>query len=316
MENNQEQFSFADIIPVIKKRFIWLVIVAVVSGVLAAVLSGPTFIKPRFKSYAVLYPSNISPYSDESETEQLMQLLQASSIRDTLMVKFNLPERYEIDINAPSGRFYFIEEFNDRVKIDKTRFESVEVIVMDEDPEVAKEMVETILEQVDVLTNGLHEAKFKEVVKVKEYSVNALQTQVDSIESRLSFLRKEKGLLDVEMQTKELTQGYARLVAAGKYTQAKGMEEQLENLKLFGGEFQELTELKLDVLGLLATLRFELARAEADVIRNYSHINKIVQPEVADKKAYPVRWVILFSAVAASTFFAFLVFLILDRYAK
>ena len=313
MENNQEQFSFASIIPVIRKRLWLLLILGVVAAVASAIFSGPNFIKPRYKSFAVLYPSNISPYSDESESEQLMQLLQASCIRDTLMNRFNLPAHYEIDVNAPSGRFYLLQEFNERVKVDKTRFESIEVAVMDEDPEIAKEMVETILEQVDVLTNALHESKFKEVVIVKKFTVTALQTQVDSIESRLAFLRENKGILDIEMQTKELTQGYARLIAAGKISKAKEMQNQLDTLKLFGGEFQELTELKLSVLTQLATFRSELARAQGDVSRNYSHINRIVEPEAADKKSYPVRWLIVFTAVFSTILVSIILFLLLER---
>ena len=43
------------------------------SAILAGVFSGPTFITPKFESHAIVYPANIEPYSDESETEQMLQ---------------------------------------------------------------------------------------------------------------------------------------------------------------------------------------------------------------------------------------------------
>ena len=33
------------------------------------------FITPLYKSEAVAYPANVTPYSDESETEQMLQII-------------------------------------------------------------------------------------------------------------------------------------------------------------------------------------------------------------------------------------------------
>jgi uncharacterized protein involved in exopolysaccharide biosynthesis len=79
-------------------RWKWhLLSIAVVAALLAAVFSGSFFIKPKYKSYALVYPSNIAPYSDESESEQMLQWLQSQDIRDSIIRKFNLAEHYRID---------------------------------------------------------------------------------------------------------------------------------------------------------------------------------------------------------------------------
>jgi capsular polysaccharide biosynthesis protein len=47
---------------------------ALIAFVAALVGYGVTFfIKPLYKSYSVVYPVNLSPSSEESETEQLLQ---------------------------------------------------------------------------------------------------------------------------------------------------------------------------------------------------------------------------------------------------
>jgi hypothetical protein len=53
-----------------------MLVVGLAAAVLASVFSGPMFIKPRFKSTAVFVSSQYMAYSDESETEQIVQLLQ------------------------------------------------------------------------------------------------------------------------------------------------------------------------------------------------------------------------------------------------
>ncbi len=69
----------------------------VLAGVLAAVFSSAWFITPMFKSYTIVYPANITPYSEESETEQMLQLLQSRDIKDSVIKEFDLAKHYEID---------------------------------------------------------------------------------------------------------------------------------------------------------------------------------------------------------------------------
>ncbi|MGB0166046.1 MAG: hypothetical protein ACPF8V_04250, partial [Luteibaculum sp.] len=93
--------------------------------------------RPRFKSTAVVYPSNLTPYSKETRTEQLIQLLQSSDIRDSLIEKFNLYERYEIEEGQAGAKFELNKLYNDFVVINKTKFESVEISVEDYSPDTA-----------------------------------------------------------------------------------------------------------------------------------------------------------------------------------
>ena len=74
-----------------------LMIVAGISLLASIIFSSPMFIKPKFKSTAIVYPSNLIAYSTESATEQMLQICQSSTIRDQIIRSFNLLQHYDID---------------------------------------------------------------------------------------------------------------------------------------------------------------------------------------------------------------------------
>jgi len=67
-----------------------ILIITAIGLILSAIFSGSYFITPKYKSYAVVYPANISPYSDESATEQMLQILQSKDIKDSVIKEFDL----------------------------------------------------------------------------------------------------------------------------------------------------------------------------------------------------------------------------------
>ncbi len=308
-------FSFAELIRIIQKRFKFILGLAVIAGILAIVFSGETFIKPKYKSTAIVYPSNISEYSEESRTEQLQQLFESSDIRDSIINKFGLYSDFEIDSTGASHRFYVINEFNSRVQIKKTKYESVEVVVEDEDPEQAYEITKELLRLVDLKARNLQRSKSEEIVKMAGRRLGEQKAVIDSIEMRLNQLRREKGILEYEMQTQEATRGLYRLAAQGKTGSADYKEAQktLNNLVENGGEFKTLYEQSELANEFYAKLVEEQQVAINDTRKELTYINTIVYPEVADKKHYPVRWLIVFTAVFSAVLFSIVVFLFTEK---
>lgn len=307
-------FSFSELVRIVQKRFKFIAGLGVLAAILSIVFSGETFIKPRYKSTAIVYPSNISEYSEESLSEQLQQMLESSDIRDSIIKKFDLYKDYDIEANAASARFYVINEYNSRFQIKKTKYESVEISVEDESPEQAFEMSKELLRLVDLKIRGLHRAKFLEVVKMSENQLKDQKLFLDSIEGRLNQLRGE-GILEYEMQTQEATRGLYRLAAAGKsgsreYAEAK---KTLDNLAKNGGEFKRLYEEVEQGNEHYAEIMEKYSNALSDSKKELTYVNTVVAPEKADKKHYPVRWLIVFTAVFSSVLFSIVIFLFTDK---
>ncbi|HKK40227.1 MAG TPA: Wzz/FepE/Etk N-terminal domain-containing protein, partial [Cryomorphaceae bacterium] len=145
-----KSFDFKWLIGVVRANLKLFILVAVLSAIVGVVISLPVFMTPKYKSTAVVYPTNIEVYADESETEQLLQFFDASSVRDSIIEKFDLYEVYDISPEQENSRFYLLEEYRDNVRVSKTKYESVMLEVISEDPQLAKDMADEILHQVNV----------------------------------------------------------------------------------------------------------------------------------------------------------------------
>lgn len=287
---------------------------AVVAIVLSAIFSGPKFMMPRYLSTATVYPVNLNSYSIETRTDQLLQLLRSNSIRDSLIKQFDLMHVYELDTTRAGGYFALYNEFLERVEISKTQYESVMIEVVDEDPVRARDMVNAMLTQVNLLARRLQREKSYELLHIAEKALGHERYKMDSVEARLDTLRKTSGLLAYEAQAKELTKGYVRMLSSGS---SQGQREQvlslIKELESKGGEFRQLTEMSNLFRDNYDRLLTQYEQVINDVTKELTYTNVIVYPEVSDRKVYPVRWLIVLMSTASAMMLCFLLLLWRDQ---
>lgn len=299
------EIDFTTFLTTIRRHARLFIIVGLVAAVLSTVLSSPGFMPPRYKSSATVYPVNLNSYSIETRTDQLLQLLESNSIRDSLILKFDLPTKYEIDTMGRGGYWALYNEFRERVEVSKTRLESVQIEVVDEDPVIARDLVLEMLKQVNLLARRLQREKSQEVLAIAERSLNHERHKLDEVERKLDVLRREKGLLSYEAQVKELTKGLVRAMAGGSAAQREALQARLRDLEEKGGEFRELTELSNLFRQNYDRVLTEYEKVVNDVTKELTYTNVVVYPEVSDKKVYPVRWLIVSTATLAALFLCF-----------
>lgn len=285
-----------------------LLIIAVAAAILAIILSSPLIITPKFKSYALVYPSNIAPYSDESESEQMLQWLQSKDIKDSIIKKFDLSKHYEID---SSYKYYYstmMYLYNENVKINKTQWESIEIEVIDKDPVVAYNMVNSIIDYCNQKIRHIHRDKYQEVVNSLSWTLKEKKNQLDSIENALSKLRKDYGLFDYESQATEITRGFLKTYdGSGRSAPTQDVNVMKENFTQKAGELAILSQRRADVMHIYAEFELKYDMAVYDAEKKFTFLNIITNPTIADKKSYPVRWLIVVYSVVASLFFSVVV---------
>lgn len=302
-----KEFSLQGGFDLIAKHRRTFFIVGVAAVVLSGILSGPFFITPKYLSSATVYPVNLNPYSTETRTDQLLQLLESNSLRDSLIKQFDLARAYKVDTTANGAYFLLYNEFKDRVEISKTRYESVMIEIMDEDPIRARNMVEAMLEQTNLLARRLQREKSNELLLISERALRNEEHKLDSVESRLAVIRKDAGLLVYEGQTQELTRGYLLMLASPNVSQARldEVRDMFRKLESNGGEFRALTDLSNKFRVNYDRLLGEYERLVNDVTKELTYTNVVLYPEVSDKKAYPIRWLIVLVATASALFLCF-----------
>jgi hypothetical protein len=307
----EEFFNSKNIIKLLIKWKYHLLAIVSLAIVLSAIFSGSTFITPLFKSYAVVYPSNVSPYSDESETEQMMQILQSRDIRDSIIKKFDLASHYGID---PNYKFYMstlLWEYGKKIKITKTPYEAITIEVWDKNPKIACDMVNEIMFQYNFKVRGLHKEKFGEVVNNYRTVIDLKKVELDSLAQMANELGVKYGLMDFPNQTREVMRAY--LSGGGSSSKSGEVQRLKKNLEEKGGEREVLSNLMLAETKDYSNLKLDFDRAVLNYNRNFTYVNVLNKPFPADKKSYPVRWIIVAMAAVGTLIITIIVIGIIER---
>jgi uncharacterized protein involved in exopolysaccharide biosynthesis len=311
IDDMENYFNSMNLIKLVIKWKIHLAIILVLSIVLSFIFSGPSFIKPKYKSFADVYPANIQPYSEESTTEQMIQILSGQDIKDSIINKFDLGKHYRID---KSYKYYYsalLDTYRENVTIKKTEFESVNIEVYDESPIIACNIVNGIIDFYNKKVKYMHKSKYAEAVTNYQAALMQKKRYIDSLQNELYLLGKVYGITDVGAQSREIAKGFfGTSVSTIKSSEILKMKKNMEEK---GGEFLKLSSL----LGS-ASYVYEDFKNDYDIIkmayeRDFTYVNYITKPYVADKKAYPKRFLIIIISTIASLFLTVLVIGIIEK---
>ena len=303
MDNNFNNLSLVQLV----LKWKWhIIIITVVAALCGAIFSSSMFITPLYKSVAVAYPANISPYSDESETEQMLEIINSTSIMDSIVAKYDLWTDYKINKADQFAKTYMINEYRSKVKIGKTPNEAVSITVMDKDPFVACDIAKDILNFYDQKVHNLHTQKVGEVVAMYERQLNEKQRNIDSLKDRLTTISTEFGVTDYSSQAREVTRGY--LSGSAKATELKN------NLETYGAEAVDLrTKIEAEANTYVST-KVDYEQNLRFYYSDLTYSNIVTEPFPADKKAFPVRWVVVaLSALGALLLSIVVIFIIENR---
>jgi hypothetical protein len=311
-------FNSTHLINLIAKWRYHLLAIVVISAILAGVFSGPTFITPLFKSYAIAYPANVEPYSDESETEQMLQILNSQDIVDSMVKKFDLPKHYEVNPKYKYFKTVLYDLYHEHVSINKTPYESVLIEVSDRNPDTAALMVISILDFYDRKISQLHKSKSLEVIDMYYIQLEKKRMALDSLKNILYKLGTEDGLIEYGFQSQELMRGYLGTIDGGNRSQIniKEVERLLKNMEKGSGQLIEVVQMIQDEARSYVEVKLDLEMAMRFFDSNLTYTNIVSYPYPSDKKSYPIRWLIVSLVSLASFVMALLIIFFLENKKK
>lgn len=293
----------------------WKVTLAIVLGssiLMSAVFSSKFFIDPKYKSWAIIYPSNLMPYSQESPTEQMLQLFQSDSIFNHVVNHFHLASHYELDSLSPTVYNQLLSVYSENVSIKKTEYEAVKIEVLDKDPQVACDLINEMVNAFNAYTLKLNRQKSQELVAIFEERLRRKSEQIDSINVALKAIAVKFGIIDYNAQSRELSKEYYRTIAGGNEKKIGELTNSMRNLEERGGEFHELENHIYNATNEYAALQSHLNILVSDAQKELTYTNMVVKPFPSNKKAYPVRWLIVTISACASLLFSLLVIMIIE----
>ncbi len=311
-----QEFNSASMLNLIWKWKKQLAVVLIVAIAAAAIGSSSFFIKPKYKSAASAYPINLIPYGEESTTEQLLSLLKSIAVRDSVIAKLQLDKHYHIDASSPMGKSYLLEEWSENISISNTELEAAEIKVLDTDPDTACLIVNEILRQGNLLARKLQRKSALELVNMYSKQVAGIKHDIDSMEALIKILRTDYGVTEFDAQVKEVTKGYLKVAGASSdVTKIANLEavKMMNNFREKGGEYLTLKNRINSSKEYYFSKLKEFNMVQTDLNKELTYSNVVSQPVPANKKSYPVRWLIVLIATVSSLFFALVVIGYIDR---
>jgi uncharacterized protein involved in exopolysaccharide biosynthesis len=291
MDNYFDNKTFFSLINKWKKH---IIVIAVVSAVISGGAS--YLITPLFKSTAILYPINISEFSDENQTEQMLQVISSNDVKRKLINRLNLYKHYKINIKDKYHETYIFYRLNKNISFNKTKYEALRITVLDKDPQIAKSIADELISLYTEKVQLLHRQKYKEFLDIKKKEMRNKANEIDSLENRINFLREKYSILDYEIQVKELTRSYYSLLDKSP-NKAKDVKEILDNLRKYGGEFKKLDKLIIEERENFLELKKKCEELEIEYNKDITYAQIIEAPFPADKKSTPIRWLIVLLSV-------------------
>jgi capsular polysaccharide biosynthesis protein len=292
-----------------------ILIVTLVAGVAAVVITMPFIIKPLYSSSAIVYPANLKAFSNESNTEQMMQFLESSDIRDSIVRKFDLYRHYNINPAGKKAYYHVSIAYSEAVTISKKNYESVEIRVSDINPDTACHMVNAIIYFFNKKVRAVQDEKFKEIYVQNQAMVHLKINEIDSLNNLLKGMHTKNQLIDFDTQTTEMIRGYLRTIDGASRTSVntpeilrlkKELEEKGTDFLIIDNQFRQAIE-QLGKLKEAQDLAFK------DYKRDFSFVNSITAPVPAEKNYYPIRWLIVLSTMLATMITAMIVIVIIDN---
>lgn len=257
--------------------------------------------------------NDLLEFGEKEDAERLLQILQSDRIRSRIIAKYNLWEHYEINPEDRGAFTLMNKEYDSNVSSRMTKFGSIEVVVLDKINTTARDIANDIALLADSVSNKLRNERAQEAFQYVAGSLLQVQEEIRVMEDSLGVLYA-LGLYDFSTQIEGLNEQYATAIIQGQPSRAETIRLQMDMLSQHATAFNKLSNLIEAAYDREAILkkRYDLMAIDAGSQMPSTFV--VDRAAAADKKAYPVRWLIVAISVMAAFVFSVITILILDNY--
>lgn len=313
--------------------FLWkwrkiLLIIGLATVIVSSVIS--LLITPKFESKVVMFPTStnsiskaliadnygdkkdIMEFGEEEQAEQLLQVLNSSLIRDKIVEKFDLFSHYDISPESKYKHTQLVKEYASNIQFSRTKYMAVEISVMDKDPQMAADIANDIAALLDSVMNDMQKERAIKAFHIVENTYNKMQADITKMEDSLSWLRS-KGVYDYESQTERMIETMSREIASGNTRGVQALQSQLDSIAKYGGAYVSLRDALEHEKKQLVYLKLKYEEAKIDAEEFLPHKFIVDRAYKAEKKSYPVRWLIVVVSTISTFFLTLIGIVILEN---
>lgn len=189
---------------------------------------------------------------------------------------------------------------------------SIEISVLDEDPQMAADIANEIAAYIDSTIHKMQKDRAVEAYNIveKEY-VNA-ENEIKIISDSLQKIR-QLGVIDYESQASALNTAYAEAITRGDRMAADIVLGRMNTLSRYGGGYVELTKKLESEINRLGQLKSKFVSAKVNVEQAIPQIFIVDQAKKPERKAVPKRSLIVLVTTFSTFALALLILLIIEQ---
>jgi len=109
---------------------------------------------------------------------------------------------------------------------------------------------------------------------------------------------------------------YFKMISERRTGNVNSVTSTIDNLETKGGDFILTSDLLSAATAAYHKIREEYENAYKDVTKELTYSNYVSSPVPADKKSYPVRWLIVLVTTVTTIIFAFVIIMLIENYRK
>lgn len=324
---DRQAFSLAYIFEVTRKYSLYIMGVIGVSVLMAIILTMPFVYEPEYLSSTIIYPTSserydlanifaeepdLYVYGAGKEVEKLENIAGSERVKFDVIDSLDLWEVYGVEPESDAAKYYVLRAFDNFVQTTRVSGHGLRIEAYDVVPQRAADIVNLMVRRIDEVNKEMIDKNNRKVVRAYEVGASALERRMARMSDSLAQIRKEYGVLRTLTQTEPLTEQV--MIAEGELAEAEAGRGSVAaaraklraltekaggapiNLELFREGLDKAHNLE-NVLNELAT---DLANTheKMEYLRALNHLDFSTimvadRAYAADRKARPVRWIIV-----------------------
>ncbi|GIV27834.1 MAG: hypothetical protein KatS3mg027_1648 [Bacteroidia bacterium] len=248
---------------------------------------------------------------DDDDLERLLQIIYSDELKILLANKMNLWKRWKIE--NKEYKFYYLKgKWDHYINIYRTNYTSIRIKVYDRHPDTAALIANTIIELIDTIQKRMTAERANAALQIVKHEYETTIQRINDMEDSLKTLRT-MGILDYKEQVKAISKEYSKALAKNDLKAIEHLEKMLEKLQKYGGAYNTWSENLRKYRAKFAVIKSKYDQIIVDA--NYVlPLKYTVQKGIVDnKKARPIRWLIVLICIVSTNILIFIYYLIKSK---
>ncbi len=325
MTNETVDLSLSAIFRLILRNSKFLIGLAVITIIASSIVS--LLMTEYYRSTVIIFPArinslslnessvrrgNISEFGDEEEAEQLLQIINSDGVQELVIKHNDLYRHYEVNKNEPHARTKIRQIYNKNVSAKRTKFNSIDISVIDIDPVKASAIANSVSEYTDTVMNRMIQRRARTSMAMVDEEFDRLSEELKGLNKEIDGMHSQ-GVVGL-LERGSLYEAYGNALRNADSKTAGKLSDQMEVNRKHGDEYDYLArqrELVTDQLLRLRNLRNQFL-GDANIAIPQKFVVDEAVP--ADKKAYPIRWLIVIGSLFSVLAFALILIILQENY--